>query len=542
MDYGVLSCSAFRGWKGGGGSREACLKGKKYLMSSTSENNKRIAKNTLLLYIRMFVSIIIGLYTSRVILEVLGVSDYGVYNVVGGIVAMFAFLNSAMTAASQRFISFELGTGNFEKLKKVFSTSVEIHFVIAFIIFLLAETIGLWLLNTKLNIEPDRMVAANWVYQSAIFSFMLTVVSVPYNSCIVAHEHMQAFAYISILDVILKLIIVIILTVIPFDKLISYSILLLLVSLTIRTIYSVYCKRNFKECSFKWIYDKNLFRSMFSFAGWSLVGNLGFTIKDQGSNIVLNFFYGTVLNAARGVAMQVNGIVSSFSNNFIMAINPQITKQYAAGNIKEYVNLVYTGCRLSFFLLSIITIPILINIDYLLNLWLGENTPTYASDFLFYALWASVIASIASPTVYALQATGRIKLFQIVICIIMVCEMPLAYIILKLGYKPYYMMFATLFVTFLGLVARIILLKRLVNEYSIRYFILNILLKNLALIILSFFISLYIKQLLSENIVNLIISSLLAVVITIITIYVAGITKKERVFVNNKIKFIVNRL
>ena len=241
-------------------------------MGSTSENNKRIAKNTLLLYIRMFVSIIIGLYTSRVILEVLGVNDYGVYNVVGGIVSMFAFLNSAMTAASQRFISFELGTGNFEKLKKVFSTSVEIHLVIAFIIFILAETIGLWFLNTKLNIETDRMIAANWVYQSAILSFMLTVVSVPYNACIVAHEHMQAFAYISIIEVVLKLVIVFFLIIISYDKLITYSILVLSVALIIRIIYGLYCKKYFSECSFHWTYDKILFREMFGFAGWSLVG------------------------------------------------------------------------------------------------------------------------------------------------------------------------------------------------------------------------------------------------------------------------------
>lgn len=510
-------------------------------MSSTSGNNKRIAKNTLLLYIRMFISIIIGLYTSRVILEVLGVNDYGVYNVVGGIVAMFAFLNSAMTAASQRFISFELGTGNLEKLKKVFSTSVEIHLVIAFIIFLLAETIGLWFLNAKLNISPERMVAANWVYQSAILSFMLTVISVPYNSCIVAHEHMQAFAYISILDVFLKLVIVLILTVIPFDKLISYSILLLSVSLIIRIIYSIYCKKHFFECSFHWTYDKKLFREMFGFASWSLIGNLGFAIKDQGSNIVLNLFYGTALNAARGVAVQVNGIVSSFSSNFIMALNPQITKQYASGNIEQSINLVYAGCRFSFFLLSIIAVPILINIDYILTLWLGTNVPSYTSDFLFYSLWASIIASMATPIVNALQATGKIRTFQIIIFFIMICEMPLAYLILNLGYEPFYIMFGTLFVTFIGLIARFILLKQQVNEYSISHFIFNILIKNLILIIVSFGITFIIKKNLPENFLFFIITSLIAIIITIAIIYSVGITRKERVFVNNKLLTIVKK-
>ena len=289
----------------------------------------------------MFFSIIVGLYTSRVVLGTLGVDDYGVYNVVGGVVAMLGFLNSAMTAASQRFISFELGTGNRERLKEVFSTSVLIHVVIALIILVLAETVGLWFLNHKINISADRMVAANWVYQCAILSFMLTVVSVPYNASIVAHEHMKAFAYISILDVFLKLLIVYILVVIPFDKLISYAILLLSVALVIRLIYGRYCALHFGECRFRLSWNKRLFKEMFSFAGWSIIGNLGFAIKDQGSNIVLNLFYGVSLNAARGIALQVNGVVSNFYQSFIMAINPQITKQYAAGNVEESVNLVY---------------------------------------------------------------------------------------------------------------------------------------------------------------------------------------------------------
>ena len=256
----------------------------------------------------------------------------------------------------------------------------------------------------------------------------------------------------------------------------------------------------------------------------------------------MNLFYGTVLNAARGIAIQVNGIVSSFSNNFIMAINPQITKQYAAGNINESVHLVYAGCRLSFFLLSIIAIPILINIDYLLFLWLGENVPAYTSDFLFYALWASIIASMAGPIVYALQATGQIKVFQIVICIIMVCEMPLTYLVLKLGYKPYYMMFATLFVTLVGLIARIILLKRLVKEYSVRFFVLNILLKNMCLIIFCFALSLLIKQIFPDNFICFVMTSLLSIIITSTLIYALGITSKERTFVNDKAKFLMNRL
>ena len=303
-------------------------------MASGDSSNKRIAKNTLLLYFRMVLIIIVGLYTSRVVLNTLGVSDYGIYNVVGGIVSMLAFLNSAMVAASQRFISFELGTDDSERLKKVFCTSVSIHIVLALIIFLIAETLGLWFVNTHLNIPAERMGAANWVYQCSILTLMLTVVSVPYNSCIVAHEHMKAFAYVSILEAVLKLLVVYLLLVGAVDKLVLYAILVAAVAFVIRIIYGIYCKRHFEECTYRFVLDRKLFKEMFAFAGWSIIGNLGFSMKDQGSNIILNLFFGTAVNAARGIAMQVNGIISNFSNNFTMALNPQITKQYAAGGTK----------------------------------------------------------------------------------------------------------------------------------------------------------------------------------------------------------------
>lgn len=261
-----------------------------------TSSNKRIAKNTLLLYFRMLLTIAVGLYTSRVVLNTLGVSDYGIYNVVGGIVSMLAFLNSAMVAASQRFISFELGTNDSERLKKVFCTSVSIHIVLALIIFLIAETLGLWFVNTHLNIPAERMGAANWVYQCSILTLMLTVVSVPYNSCIVAHEHMKAFAYVSILEAVLKLLVVYLLLVGAVDKLVLYAILVAAVAFVIRIIYGIYCKRYFEECTYRFVLDRKLFKEMFAFAGWSVIGNLGFSMKDQGSNIILNLFFDTAVN------------------------------------------------------------------------------------------------------------------------------------------------------------------------------------------------------------------------------------------------------
>ena len=504
-------------------------------MSATSVNNRRIAKNTLLLYIRMLLIIIVGLYTSRVVLNTLGVTDYGIYNVVGGIVSMLAFLNSAMVAASQRFISFELGTGNLERLKKVFCTSVSIHIALAFIILLIAETIGLWFVNTHLNIPTERMTAANWVYQCSILTLILTVVSVPYNSCIVAHEHMKAFAYVSIVEAVLKLLIVYILLVGNIDKLILYAILVAGVALIVRIIYGIYCKRHFEECSYHFVFDRKLFKEMFAFAGWSVIGNWGFSFKDQGSNIILNLFFGTAINAARGVAMQVNGVINHFSDSFMMAITPQITKQYAAGNIKESINLVYTGCRISFYLMAIISTPVLVNVDYLLTLWLGI-VPQYTSEFLKLCLLSGMINAMSPPIVRALQATGHIAVFQIVICIIVLSELPITYYILSLGAKPYMAMFPTVVISLIALLVRFLLLKRNISICRFYYFAFFIVGKNLILLALGVFFSALICSLFDNSFMSFLLSSFISFFVMLICIYYLGLVHNERLFVNQKIR------
>lgn len=501
-------------------------------------NSKSIAKNTILLYIRMLLTIIVGLYTSRIVLNTLGVSDFGIYNIVGGIVSMLAFLNTAMVASSQRYISFELGTENMDKLKRIFCTSISIHIVLAGIIFFIAETLGLWLVNAYLNIPIDRIGAANWVYQCSIITLILTVISVPYNSCIVAHEHMKIYAYISIVEAILKLLVVYILLIWEVDKLILYAILIVVVNLITRTIYYIYCKRHFEECTFHFISDSRLFKEMFSFAGWSVVGNLGFSFKDQGSNIILNLFFGTIVNAARGIALQVNGIICNFSNSFTMALNPQITKQYAAGNIESSVKLVYAGCRYSFFLLLLITIPVVINIDYLLELWLGI-VPEYTSQFLILSLVAALINVMSPPIVTALQATGEIKLFQIAICIVMLSELPLAYLILYYGGKPYMAMYPTIIIMVIGLIVRFVLLKRIIPVYQLHYFIVRILGRNFFVGVICFALSLWIRKFFNQDLLNLIITSILAVITSSIFIYVIGLSLKEQI----KIKtLIINKI
>lgn len=305
------------------------------MSNQTSDNNKRVAKNTLFLYFRMILIMLVTLYTSRVILAQLGIRDYGIYNVVGGVVTMFAFLNNCMTSSTQRFMTFELGCGDMQRLKNVFAASLNIHLAIAVTIVLLAETIGLWFLNTKLVIPAERLLAANWVYQFAILSFCVNIVQVPYNAVLIAHEKMSVYAYISIIEVFLKLGIVYLLTISPFDKLIAYGILLFTVQLLIRCIYQVYCRKHYEESRFRLFWNRELYCQMSGFAGWNLFGSIAWLLRDQGVNIILNMFFGPVINAARGVATQVSGAVMNFISNFQVALNPQITKNYANGNVIE---------------------------------------------------------------------------------------------------------------------------------------------------------------------------------------------------------------
>lgn len=316
-------------------------------------NNKRIAKNTLMLYIRMLFMMGVSLFTSRVILETLGVEDFGIYSVVGGIITMFAFINGGMVSATQRFITFEIGKGNVEKLKSVFSTSLQIHALISLIIILLGETVGLWFLYEKMVIPEARMDAAMWVYQCSIIACVVNIMSIPYNADIVAHEKMSAFAYISIVEVSLKLIIVYLLLLSPWDKLIVYAILLLLVQFSIRFVYSHYCHKHFEETNYKHQWNKPLLYEMISFAGWSFWGSLSVVLYTQGLNMLLNVFFGPVVNAARGIAVQVQSAVQQFTTNFQMALNPQITKNYAVGDLDQMHSLMFRSARFSFFLAQI---------------------------------------------------------------------------------------------------------------------------------------------------------------------------------------------
>jgi O-antigen/teichoic acid export membrane protein len=500
-----------------------------------SENNKRIAKNTIFLYFRMLFSMGVSLYTSRVVLETLGVEDFGIYNVVGGIVVMFVFLNAGMVQASQRFLSFEIGCKNYTQLKDLFATILTIHFLLAIVFFLSAELFGLWFLNAKMNINASRMVAANWVFQWSILAFIVNIISVPYNATIIAHERMKMYAYVSIVEVSLKLLIVYLIRIISYDKLIIYAILQFLVAVIIRIVYGIYCRKKFTECQFRLLYNRDLFHKILSFATWSFVGNIGFTFRSQGVNVLINLFFGTAINAARGIAYQVSAQISGIVSNFQMAIIPQITKRYAAKEIDSMLDIVFKGSKYSFFLLYIIALPVIYKAPYILELWLG-SVPAYTTEFLRLVLIVALIDSAAIPLGKAIDSTGKIKIFQISITFIMLADIPLSYILLKLDVKAYFVMYVAIFTSLTGLFVRLFLLKKNIPQVTIRKYLISVLLRCVIVLCVTFSITYSIHRLFADTFMGIISFTVVSVLLNLVVFFIVGMQSNERSFVVNKLK------
>lgn len=501
-----------------------------------SAENQRIAKNTLFLYFRMGVTIIVNLYAVRVVWQVLGIEDYGIYNVVGGIVLMFQFLNNSMVTSSQRYLSYELGAGG-KRLNEVFSISLRVHYILAIFILILAETIGLWFLNYKLNIPIDRMSAANVVYQCSIITFLVTVISVPYNACIVAHEHMKIYGYIGILEVILKLAVIFLLMIMPFDKLITYSLMILIVQLLIRFIYQVYCKVKFPECKYVNYKGSTLQRELLFFAGWSFIGNMGFSIRDQGLNILVNMFFNVTMNAAKGVAFQVTNVIRNFAASFQMALNPQITKLYAAGRVDEMLLLLGRGCKFSLVLVMIISLPLYFEAEFALSLWLG-NVNEYMVAFLRLSLFVVIIEAVVGPLVTALLAVGHIRKFQIVICFIMLLNIPFAWVWLKFHLDPYIVMWVTIITSIIGVFVRIILLKEHI-KFNVVYFIFRFFIPPIALFALSAILLWYTYPIFPATISGVLCFCAYSLVLMCIFAFIICFTKIERRAI---LKMIVKRI
>ena len=505
----------------------------------SQDNNKRIAKNTLLLYFRMLFMMAVSLFTSRVILNTLGVEDYGIYNVVGGVVAMFGFLNGSMSSTTQRYITFALGKGDDKKLQTVFSTTLQIHAIIAFIIVLLSETIGLWFLYNKMQIPADRMDAAFWVLQCSIVSTVFMIMSVPYNADIIAHEKMSAFAYISVLEVVLKLVIVYMLVVFGVDKLILYAFLLLAIQIMIRLIYSFYCNRHFKETKYRHVWDKALFKEMTGFAGWSLFGNLSAVLFTQGLNMLLNVFFGPVVNAARAVAVQVQNAIQHFVSNFQMALNPQITKTYAQNQMEEMHKLMFRSARFSFYLLFFLSLPVLFETEFILTLWL-RTVPDNTVVFLRIMICTSLIYAIANPMIVANQATGKVKKYQAVCGTILLMILPISYVLLLLGCPAYSVFIVHFVMEAIAQLARMIMLRPLIG-IGIKDYIVNIYARIALVAVSSLILPFIAYSLMGPGILRFVVLGIICVVSVSASAYYLGLNSNERVFVMSKAHGLLNK-
>lgn len=498
-------------------------------------NNKRIAKNTMMLYFRMLLTMGVSLYTVRVVLQTLGVADYGIYNVVGGIVTMFSFLSSTMASASQRFFAFELGRKDYVRLKQTFSLTLVIYIGIAIIILLLAETLGLWFLNTQMNISPERMNAANWVYQFAIFSFMMTMFTIPYNAAIIARERMSVYAWVSIIEVVLKLLIVYLLVLFSFDKLKLYAILIFCVTTIVTFIYRTYCKRKFEECSYSFYWEKSLFKDLINYSGWNLFGALSSVSKGQGINIILNVFLGTVVNAARGIAYQVDSIILNLGNNFFTAVRPQIIKLYATNQQTELMNLIFRSTKFSFYLLFFFSLPLLLETDFLLRLWLIE-IPNYTIIFTQLIIIDTLLELLMNPIITLAQATGRIKWYQIIVGGMRILNLPLAYLALRLGCTPIDVFYILIANTLVCNILRLVIIKWLtmfdIMEY-IKKVVLSIVIVSFFAILVPKILQLYWNEITAIKSLSIIMISLINLLI--LTLFL-GINKNERIILYNMLR------
>jgi len=509
------------------------------MTQQSASSNQRIAKNTLFLYLRMIFIILVNLYTSRVILNTLGVTDFGIYSVVGGVVGMFSFLQAAMTTSTQRYLNFELGRGDEGRLNLVFSTSLCIHVLIALIVIVLSETIGLWWVLNKLVIPSDRMTAAIWVYQFAVLGSVVSIMTYPYMADIIAHEQMNFYAYISILDACLKLGIVYLLIVSPVDKLILYGALLFAVQLLILGVYIVFCRRHYSESRLQRRLNKPLFKEMSSFASWNLWGNLASILYSQGLTILLNMFFGPALNAARQLAVSVVGYLTQLGSGFQVAFNPQITKTYANNELTAMHGLVFRSCKFTNHLLFLLSLPVLVETQTILTVWL-KTVPEYTAIFVQISLFLSIINAMANPLMNAAAATGKIKVYQSVVGGILLLIVPIAYIVLKMGGNPVSVYVVQLIVYIIAFVVRLLIVKPLV-KFSIRSFLQHVLWVCLLVDALSLIVPLGLKYLLPHSVFSTIIVCLVSMMSVAFFAYTIGLTKQERIFINGHISSFVNR-
>lgn len=501
------------------------------MSNQTSENNKRIAKNTLFLYLRMFVMMLTALFTSRIVLDVLGASDYGLNNIIGGVVVLFSFLNSALLSATQRFLNFHLGRQDYKQTNVVFCMSMNTYILLSIVVVVLGETIGLWFVNTQLNIPSERMYAAQWVYQFTLIQFVINLLRVPYNASIIAYERMNFYAYISLVEVIAKLLVVYLLYITTFDKLIFYSFLYTIVPLIVAFIYRTYCNRNFDTTKYKRIWDKVAFKEMFSFSGWSLFGSLANLAAQQGLNILINIFYGVTVNAAAGIANQVSTNVYGFISNFQTAFQPQIVKTYAAKEIERFQKLIFQTSKFSYFMVLVLVLPILFTIDGILEIWLKE-VPEYTAIFCRLILVFLSIEAITAPLWMSVQATGKIRSYQILMACLIFMNFPMAYLVLKLGFPVYTVWIVRIIINLITMVARCIYMKKRLN-FPISQYIRNVIIPILIVTITSLPVPLILYNQIDNFWLNMFVVGFATFFVAILAVYFIGMNTHEKELVRN---------
>lgn len=503
-------------------------------------NTKTIAKNTLLLYGRMLMLMLISLYSSRVILSSLGVEDYGIYNVVGGMVSMFSIVTGSLSASISRYITFELGRGDAERLRRVFCTSVTILILLILLVTLLIETVGLWFLHHRLVIPADRMTAAGWVFQFSVLTFAVNLWNVPYYAAIIAHERMSAFAYISIFEALAKLAICFIILHNPFDRLVYYALLMLLVGLLVRVVFSLYCKRKFAECSYRFTYDKSLVGEMFQFAGWNFIGASSAILRDQGGTILTNLFFGPVVNAARGIAMSVSTAINGFVQSFMTALNPQIIKSYAQGDSSYMMQLIFQGSRFSYYILLLLCLPILTTTPFLLDFWL-ETVPDHAVNFTRLVLIYAMSESLSGPLVTACLASGKIRNYQIVVGGCQILNIPLSYVLLRAGYEAEWVLIVTIFLSVCCEMLRLYMLRSIIGLQArafLRQVYLNVIVVTLAAALLPAFVAFHHPADTFTQFLLLVTLSLLA---ACASIYFVGCNRQDREYLHTVIRKFLKR-
>lgn len=499
-----------------------------------TQNYKRIAKNTLFLYLRMIIVMAVSFYTIRILLDTLGVVDFGLYNLVASFVAIMIFLNSTLTSGTQRFLTIEIGKNDLVKLKQTFSTAMLIHIALAFIILFIGETVGLWFLLEKMNIPENRIDSAFWVYQFAIFSTMITVVQVPYNALIIAHEKMHIFAYISILDAILKLFIVYLLLISSYDKLITYAILMFCISLFIAFIYRTYVIKHYEESHFELSFDKEIVKSMIYFSGWNIFGTLGSLLSAQGINIILNIFFGPIAVAARTISMQVSSGLTQLTNGFQQAITPHITKLYAQNKLDEMNDLLYQNSKYAFLLTWILALPVLIQTEYILGLWLieiPENSVLFCQIIIVHTL----IMSLNRPYVMAIHATGNMKQTNITAGVLLMMVLPISYILLENGYSIISPLVIFIIATILCFVIELYYLKKWINVSVINFFK-NTLIPVAIIAILSAVPMYYLENIFISSFIKLVLVTTISMFLIFILAYLIALNKEEKIKIKTIIK------